>query len=285
MLWRFRQVIEQTRRWVADITELCVAFCGPKWFYLRDYSFPKRTRRNMRNLIAATFISLLPFGAMAQPMSEDDIKQLALQAILENPQIIMEALAILEEQRNEAQAAAQAEVLLRQRAFLENDLNAPFVGNAEGDAVVVEFFDYNCPYCKRAAGDVKALLAADEGVRVVYREWPILGEGSVFAARAALAARAQGKYEEMHWGMMEMRGRAEEASVLALARSVGLDVEQMVADMDSEAVNNHILASRQLAQSLGFTGTPAFVIGDALVPGAVPLADLQGYIGAARAAN
>ena len=99
----------------------------------------------MRKLIAATLISLLPFGAMAQTMSEDDVKQLALEAILENPQIIMEALAILEEQRNEAQAAAQADVLLRQRAFLENDLNAPFVGNAEGDAVVVEFFDYNCP--------------------------------------------------------------------------------------------------------------------------------------------
>lgn len=237
----------------------------------------------MRKLLAAALIFLLPFGAAAQTFSEEEIKELALEAILENPQIIMEAIAILEGRRNEAQASAQAEVLLRQRDFLENDPNAPFVGNADGSTVVVEFFDYNCPYCKRAAGDVKALLEADEDVRVVYREWPILGEGSVFAARAALAARAQDKYEAMHWGLMEMRGRAEEASVLALARSVGLDMDRLVADMQSDAVNDHIADSLQLAQSLGFTGTPAFVIGDALVPGAVPLSDLQGYIADARA--
>ncbi|MFA8442189.1 DsbA family protein [Yoonia sp.] len=236
----------------------------------------------MRNLLAAALIFLLPVGAVAQTMSDDDIKALALEAIRENPQIIMEAIAILEGQRDEAQAAAQAEFLLGQRSLLENDPNAPSVGNPEGDAVVVEFFDYNCPYCKRAAADVKALLAADSNVRVVYREWPILGEGSVFATRAALAARAQGKYDEMHEGLMEMRGRAEEASVLALARSVGLDVDQLVADMQSDAVNNHIATSEQLAQSLGFTGTPSFVIGDALVPGAVPLSELQGYIAEAR---
>jgi len=126
------------------------------------------------------------------------------------------------------------------------------------------------------------LLADDDDVRVVYREWPILSEDSVFAARAALAARAQGKYEEMHWGLMEMRGRATEASVLSLARSVDLDVDQLVADMQSEEVNAHIETSQQLAQTLGFTGTPAFVIGDALIPGAVPLSDLQGYVASAR---
>ncbi len=236
----------------------------------------------MRRLFAAALIALLPCGAAAQDMTEEEIKELALQAILENPQIIVDALAIIQEQRQEAQALAQADILLRQRASLENDPNAPFVGNAEGETVVVEFFDYNCPYCKRAAGNVKELIAADDDVRVVYREWPILGEGSDFAARAALAARAQGKYEEMHWGLMEMRGRAEEASVLAVARSVGLDVDQLIADMQSDAVNAHIETSRQLAQNLGFTGTPAFVIGDALVPGAVPLSDLQGYIAQAR---
>lgn len=235
----------------------------------------------MRNLLSAALICLLPFGAAAQTLSEDEIKQLALEAIIENPQIIMEALAILDERRNEERVAD----LLRQRAFLESDPNAPFVGNADGDAVVVEFFDYNCPYCKRAAANVKELLAADSDVRVVYREWPILGEGSVFAARAALAARAQGKYEEMHWALMEARGRVEEASVLALARSLDLDVDQLVADMQSDEVNAHLAASSQLAQSLGFTGTPAFVIGDALVPGAVPLEELQELIAEKRAEN
>lgn len=236
----------------------------------------------MRILMAALAFALLPFGVAAQDMTEEQIKQLALEAILENPQIIMEAVTILNERRDQEQAIAQVQVLQQQRDFLENDPNAPVIGNTEGDAVIVEFFDYNCPYCKRAAADVKALLAADDEVRVVYREWPILGEGSVFAARAALAARAQGKYEEMHWALMEMRGRAQEASILAAARDIGLDVDQLVADMDNDAVTAHIETSRALAQGLGFTGTPAFVIGDALVPGAVPLSDLQGYVAAAR---
>ena len=239
----------------------------------------------MRKLIIATMLALLPLGASAQTFTEDEIKELALQAILENPQIIVEAMTILERQRTEAQAVAQAEILQQQRDFLESDPNAPSIGNPNGDAVVVEFFDYNCPYCKRAAADVKSLLEADDGVRVVYREWPILGEGSVFAARAALAAREQGKYEELHWALMATRGRVEEVSVLAAARSVGLDLEKLVVDMNSPAVMAHLEATQMLAQGLGFTGTPAFVIGDALVPGAVPLSDLQGYVAAAREAN
>ncbi|PJI92950.1 protein-disulfide isomerase [Yoonia maricola] len=238
----------------------------------------------MRRLLTAALISLLPLMAVAQDLSEDEIKDLALEAIIENPQIIIEALSILQEQRNAAAAAAQAEFLTEQRAVLESDPNAPFMGNPEGDAVVVEFFDYNCPHCKRAAVNVKELIAADSDLRVVYREWPILGAGSVFAARAALAARAQGKYEEMHVGLMEMRGQADEASVLALARSVGLDVDQLVTDMQSEEVTSHLATSDQLAQSLGFTGTPAFVIGDALVPGVASVSDLQTYIAEARSA-
>ncbi len=166
--------------------------------------------------------------------------------------------------------------------MLENDPNAPFIGNVDGDAVIVEFFDYNCPYCKRAAAEVKTLLAEDAGLKVVYREWPILGEGSVFASRAALAARAQGKYEELHWALMELRGRATEASVLAAAREVGIDVDQLIVDMDAPEINAHFETTQALAQGLGFTGTPAFVIGNALVPGAVPLAELQGYVADVR---
>jgi protein-disulfide isomerase len=233
----------------------------------------------------ATAIALLPFAATAQELTEEQVKQLALEAILENPQIIAEAVRILNQRRDEAEAVARAQFLANQRNLLENDPNAPFIGDAEADAVIVEFFDYNCPYCKRAAADVKSLLAVDDGVRVVYREWPILGEASVFASRAALAARAQGKYEEMHWALMEMRGRAEEASVLSAARSVGLDVDQLIVDMNSPEVTSHIEGSQALAQSLGFTGTPAFVIGDALVPGAVPLSDLQALVADVRDAE
>lgn len=236
----------------------------------------------MRNVILAMTLALAPVAATAQALTEDQIKQLALEAIIENPEIIRDAIVLLQERENAAQAAAQTALLQQQRALLEDDANAPFVGPADADAVVVEFFDYNCPYCKRAAAQVKTLLEQDEAVKVVYREWPILGEGSVFAARAALAARAQGKYEDMHWALMEMRGRAEEASVMAAARNAGLDIDQLRADMDSAEVDAHIETTRMLAQGLGFTGTPAFVIGDALIPGAVALEDLQGYIATVR---
>jgi protein-disulfide isomerase len=236
----------------------------------------------MRYLLMIAALAALPFAATAQELTDERIKQLALEAILENPQIIMEAVAILDQQRTAQQAAENAQTLAQQRDFLLNDPNAPFIGDADAGAVIVEFFDYNCPYCKRAAADVKSLLAADSDVRVVYREWPILGEGSVLASRAALAARAQGKYEEMHWALMELRGRAEEASILAAARGVGLDIDQLLVDMESAEVADHIETSRGLAQSLGFTGTPAFVIGDALVPGAVPLAELQDLVAQSR---
>jgi protein-disulfide isomerase len=238
---------------------------------------------DMRRILLAAALALAPLPLAAQSPTEDRIKELALQAILENPEIIMEAVAILEQQQLQAEAAAAEMVLSQQRDLLENDPNAPFIGSAEPSAIVVEFFDYNCPYCKRAAGNVKALLEGHDDVRVVYREWPILGEGSVFAARAALAAREQGLYDEMHWALMGLQGRAEEASVLSVARSVGLDIDRLLVDMGSEAVNDHINTSRGLAQALGFTGTPAFVIGDALVPGAVPLAQLEDLVAEVRA--
>ena len=236
----------------------------------------------MRKLLMTSALLTWPLGVAAQDLTDERIKELALQAILENPQIIMEAVAILDQERGAQQAEAHAQTLAQQRNLLENDPNAPFMGNADAGTVVVEFFDYNCPYCKRAANDVKALLAADSDIKVVYREWPILGEGSVLAARAALAAHAQGKYEEMHWALMEIQGRAEEASILAAARSVGLDVAKLIDDMESDAVNSHLAVSQGLARDLGFTGTPAFVIGDALVPGAVPLDELQELVAQAR---
>ncbi len=117
--------------------------------------------------------------------------------------------------------------------------------------------------------EVQGLMDADANVRLVYREWPILGEGSVFAAKAALAARKQGKYEEFHWAMMSMNGRAEEASVLRVAAEVGLDIDQLRLDMEAPEIDEHLTTSMSLAQSLGgFNGTPSFVIGgDELVPG------------------
>ena len=236
----------------------------------------------MRSTLTALATVLLALPAAAQDFSEEEIKQLALQAILENPEIVMEAVSILQErQAAEEQANAEA-TLSSSRDALVNDPNAPVLGNPEGDVTVVEFFDYNCPYCRRAGDEVKALLDADDGVRVVYREWPILGDGSVVAARAALASRKQGLYAEMHEGLMAARARLDEGSVMEIAADVGLDIERLKADMEAPDVQQHIDTSLELARALGFSGTPSFVIGEELVPGLVDAARMQEMVDAAR---
>ncbi len=242
----------------------------------------------MRTIIRGFLLALsllLPAASGAQELDEARIKELVYQAIRENPEIILEAVAILQKREEEARNAGVASVLENQRDLIERDPNAPVLGNPDGDVTIVEFFDYNCPYCKRVAPIVKQLIEDDPNIRLVYREWPILGEGSVFAARAALAARKQGKYEEFHWAMMNLRGRAEEATVMRVAAQIGLDTEQLRKDMNDPEVQDHIQLSMALAQALGFNGTPSFVIGDALVPGFVERERLEAYVAEARKAN
>ena len=147
--------------------------------------------------------------------------------------------------------------------------NAPIFGNLDGSVTLVEFFDYNCGYCRRAAPEVKAVLEASKDVRIIYREFPILGPGSEVAARASLAARNQGKYQQFHEAMMALNGQAVEASVMKIAGDVGLDLEVLKTDMQSELVNEHIAASLRLAEALGITGTPTFVLGDEIIPGVI----------------
>ncbi len=225
----------------------------------------------MKTLITCALLATtaLPGLAAADELTEEQIKELVYEAIRENPGIVMEAVAILERSQQQAQENAVAKVLNEERDRLEQDPNAIILGNPDGDVTVVEFFDYNCPYCRRVMPEVDALVAQDPNVRLVYREWPILGEGSDFAARAALASRNQGLYEEFHVAMMSMDERAEEASVLRIAREVGLDVDLLVHDMDAPEVDEHIATSMELTRALGFSGTPSFVIGDALIPGYV----------------
>lgn len=241
----------------------------------------------MKNILTTTFLTMIaiPSVSVADELSDARIKELVYEAILENPGIIMEAVRLLEESQQQDQQEVASITLKNERDKLERDPNAIVLGNPDGDVTVVEFFDYNCPYCRRVMPQVDALVAADPNVRLVYREWPILGDGSVFAARAALAARKQGKYEAFHVAMMNMQGRAEQASVLRIAREVGLDIDQMRRDMDAPEVDEHIQTSMELTRSLGFNGTPSFVIGDALIPGFVESDVLAKQVEATRAAQ
>ena len=234
-------------------------------------------------ILAATFALALPEQSLSQEISDDRIKALVAETLRENPELVMEALQALEARQAEAQAATAASVLTEERSMLERDPNAPVLGNPDGDITIVEFFDYNCPYCKRAMPEVNALMAEDTSVRLVLREWPILSEGSAFAARAALASRQQGKYAEMHDALMTMRGKVEAEAVLRIAGEVGLDVEKLKIDMQSPEVEEHIATSMRLAEALGFNGTPSFVVGDQLIPGFVEKPQLVEAVTAARA--
>lgn len=253
----------------------------------------------MKSLLAAIVCAsglVVPAAVSAQSLSHEDVRALALEAvqqqpdlvlkiILDNPEVVMQAIEILRERSETEEAGRIRAVLEGQRELLINDPNAPVLGNPDGDVTIIEFFDYNCPYCKQARNAVADLIDGDANVRVVYREWPILGEGSVFAARAALAARKQDLYAVFHEALMSHQGRLTEASVMHVARRVGLDTDRLRVDMSAPDVSTHIDTSRVLAQSLSFTGTPAFIVGDALVPGLVTVDQLQALVRDAREAG
>ncbi len=235
----------------------------------------------LKACLLSLVLGLTAMPAHAQSFSEQDIKRLALEAILENPEILTQAIAILQQRQEQAQADAARAALERYRMPLERDSNAPVLGNPDGDVTIVEFFDYNCPYCKQVAEAVKAVVREDGNIRLVYREWPILGEGSVFAARVALAAREQGRYEEVHNALMSLP-RADEKTVMFAVRKLGLDIDRLRADMESSLIDSHIRISSELTQALGFNGTPSFVIGDALIGGAISRDELVEYVRLAR---
>ena len=173
------------------------------------------------------------------------------------------------------------DIVARQDELL-NDPASPVGGNPDGDVTLVEFFDYQCPYCKTIFPSIQALLAEDRNLRYVFKEFPILGRASVFAARAALAARRQGKYLEFHTALMPARGKLTETRVMRLAEKVGLDVDRLRRDMADGTVDATIRRNLELADGLGIFSTPVFIIGDTQIPGAVEIDTLKVLIARAR---
>lgn len=235
-----------------------------------------------RLLAAFALICSITTPVAAQSLTEGDVKRLVLETILENPEIVMEAVAILQQREQDAQANAAAEAMVEHSDLLLNDPQAEVFGNPDGDVTIVEFFDYNCHFCRETTPTVTALMESDPNIRLVMREFPILGPGSVEAARVALAARNQDGYEAFHFALMEMPGQAQTASALKLARELGMDVDQLRADMQLPEIDQHIETSMTLAQALGINGTPSFVVGGTLVPGALPLEQLQQLVAQER---
>lgn len=229
-------------------------------------------RSTALSALALSAAFLLPGSAIAQdkPLDREAVEAIVREYILSHPEIITEAIQVLQQREEEAQRKAVSDAIAANREELERSKTSPVIGNPKGDVTLVEFFDYNCPYCRQAKAELKAALEEDKGVRVVLKEFPILGPGSTAAARAALAAQKQGKYAAFHDALMSHPGRIQdEATVFQIAEETGLDMARLKTDMEAADIQAELDANAELAAKLGVRGTPAFVIGDTLIPSAV----------------
>jgi len=205
--------------------------------------------------------------------------------LLKNPQVIMESVQRFQVEQQQAQAERAQQAVLSRQDEIFNNPDDPVAGNLEGDVTVVEFMDYNCPYCRKAFKSLTQLAKDDPNVKLLFKEMPVLGAGSEFAARAALAAMKQDLYMELHNALMGFNGRLNEQTILSIAEQSGINVDQLKRDMTDPKIQATIDRNMQLAQALGVRGTPAFVIGDEVVRGAADLNKLKQTVAQARKAE
>lgn len=201
-------------------------------------------------------------------MEEKQIIDVVRNYLTENPEILVEMTTELDKRQQELQESQQREAISDNADALFRSEKAYTAGNPDGDVTVVEFFDYNCGFCRRAMPDVVKLVDNDDKVKVVFKELPIFGQESEEAAKGALAAAKQGKYFEMHQKLFSEPGKANKEKVLRIANEIGLDVPQLEKDMESADVQASLDEARDLAQQLGLQGTPLYLIGDRIIPGA-----------------
>jgi protein-disulfide isomerase len=221
--------------------------------------------------ICALLLSLLALPASAQDLDRSEIEKIVREYLLANPEVIAEALTELDRREKEAAEAARVQVLTDSADVLFNSTRQVVLGNPEGSVTLVEFFDYNCGYCKRAHGDMVKLIEGNPDLKVVLKEFPVLGQGSVEAAQVAVAVNsvAPEKYADFHEELLLSRGQANQASALEAATSVGIAKEDLLAAMKTDEAGQTIEEVYALANRLGLTGTPSYVIGNEVVMGAV----------------
>jgi protein-disulfide isomerase len=236
-------------------------------------------------LVIALGAALTPRFAAAAEFTAD--QQKAIEGIVRDylanhPEVLIDALQAADDKlKGEARdKAAQALAAHKKEVF--DDPNSPIAGNPKGDVTLVEFFDYRCPYCKQVEPALEKLVAEDRQLKLVYKEFPVLGPESDLAAHVALAAKKQGKYDVFHRAMMAVPGHFDEAAVYKVAASIGLDLDRLKQDAKSSDVAAQLKANAALGNELDIGGTPGFVIGDAIIPGALSLDALRQQIANAR---
>ncbi len=246
-----------------------------------------------RAVIAACLFTLAAPAAMAFDIEDmsgaerDALRTEIREYLLENPEVLMEAIAVLEDRREAEAMEREGKLLITYRDEIFEDGHSWIGGNPEGDVTIVEFLDYRCGYCKRAHPEVQTLLSADRNIRIIVKEFPILGPESELAARFAIAAkRLEGDdvYAALHDELMEWSGPINEGALGRIGRSAGIsDIDAVRAEMDTDAVTEVIVANRTLGQALQIQGTPSFIMGDNFVRGYVDLQQMKSIVEGIRA--
>jgi protein-disulfide isomerase len=249
------------------------------------------SRFRAMTLFAAAMMLALPAATptRAQTFSADqrqEIEGIVKDYLLQHPEVMQDVMAELERRQKAAEAEKNRAAVADNNATIFSSPHQVVLGNPQGNVTMVEFFDYNCGYCKHALSDMLTLLKTDPNLKFVLKEFPVLGEGSVEAAHVAVAARMQDvtgkKYIEFHQKLLGGRGPADKARALAAAKEVGFDMARIEKDMASDEVKKTIDENLKLAELIGVNGTPSYVVGDEVVVGAVGLDALKEKIAAER---
>ncbi|KAF0105774.1 MAG: putative oxidoreductase [Rhodospirillaceae bacterium] len=239
------------------------------------------TRTSLSRIATAPAVSGTPAVTSTAPVPAD-LGNAIRTYLMANPEVLVEAMQELERKQDSQRDAVAMKAIGQNEAELFRDADSPIGGNPAGDVTIVEFNDYQCPYCKRAHQAVKSVTGADGKVKIIYKDLPILGEPSRIAALAALASMKQGKHQALHNALMEFNGKLDREKILQTAASVGIDVAQLEKDMEDPKLKQIIDRNMALAAALGVRGTPAFVVGKQFVPGAVDAEALKALIADAR---
>jgi protein-disulfide isomerase len=245
--------------------------------------------RLLASALVALVVSGAPTTAPAQSFTDtqrSDIEVIVKNYLIAHPEVLEEAMNELSKRQAAAESAKHEASVAQNADAIFNSPRGVVLGNKDGDVTFVEFFDYNCGYCKRAMADMLDLLKNDPKLKVVLKEFPVLSEGSVEAAKVAVAVRMQDptgkKYLDFHQKLLGGRGPADKARALAAAKDAGLDMARIEKDLASPEVKATIEENFKLAEDMGLNGTPSYVIGKQIVVGAVGLDGLKEKIGIAR---
>lgn len=248
--------------------------------YLKSKFFNLTAASTM--LLASTAFSLTAQAQDLSNLSKEQLEEIIHDYLMANPEVMIKSLDAYYKEQEKLAAMEQEQRLEDLLPALANSDEYPVAGNPNGTVTMIEFFDYNCGFCKRVLPQVNRIIEDDEDVRVLFVEFPILSESSVFAAQAALAADMQDKYVEFHMAVMAARGGLSEKRILQIAESVNLDMDKLKTDMSSDEIKQQINRNRQVAQMLDLSGTPAFIIGNEVVRGAIDEAAMRGLIEKAK---